>query len=115
MAACTPETTTVTDKGTEQKMSDTETFSKNILGSWEVQSVNKDSDGTNIITFSTDGSVKSSLNNDSGKWDISENEGKLYLNIKSPNNDDETSEIKKLDATTLIIINRGTEITLSKK
>lgn len=38
--------------------------------------------------------VSSSKNKDKNKWTISENDGKLFLNIKSENDDDKISEIK---------------------
>jgi PBP1b-binding outer membrane lipoprotein LpoB len=120
ISACTPETTTVTEKSTEQNtetnLSKTEKAAKDIIGSWKVNSIRGEAENEeNIISFNENGSVSSSKNKDSGKWTISENDGKLFLNIKSENGDDEISEIKKLDATSLIILNRGAEIILVKK
>jgi hypothetical protein len=87
-----------------------------ITGTWVMSTVNGEAMPAEVptfeVTFSADGSVNTS-DGKPGKWEIKEKDGKNFLVMTS--NQVEENEIKTLDAKTLIILDKGTEIAFAKK
>jgi hypothetical protein len=106
-----------TDKETEDSKKEGSSLKDMIVGTWTLTSVNGDTipeDGETVdVKFNADGTAEGAGDGTS-KWETKEKDGKKYI-IVTIDNETEETEIKSIDAKTMVLLDKDDEITFSKK
>lgn len=102
---------------TEEPKKEGSSLKEMIVGTWTLTSVNADTipeDGETVdVKFNADGTAEGAGDGTS-KWEAKEKDGKKYI-IVTIDNETEETEIKSIDAKTMVLLDKDDEITFSKK
>ena len=118
-AASAEETKTTEETPKEEpKKEEKKSTAQQLLGTWKIFSVSgeelSEKEKQMTITFKEDGTAKTTGNNEeSMKWEVKETDGKAFLIVTTSKK--EENEIKSIDDKKLVLIDKGTEITLTKQ